>query len=89
MELVESLSSQKEDESWLPTLHPRRQGLRNMSLDAVDGARAVEPERVCLASCHCLVTEVAARFPPFLILGYILYKGAVRIKCMYSAAQCL
>lgn len=37
-----------------------------------------------LGSRHCLETWAVAQFIPFLKLGYIVHRGATRIKCMYT-----
>ena len=80
--LVGSLSSRKEDESWLPPYVPICRQWRQRG--------PVEPESVCLASCHCLVEGRGGGqqlFPSFLISGYIFNKGTVRVKCIYSRLE--
>ena len=80
--LVGSLSSRKEDESWLPPYVARCRQWRERG--------PVEPESVCLASCHGLVEGRGGGqqlFPSFLTSGYIFNKGTVRVKCIYSRLE--
>lgn len=72
---------------WLPQLLRWKDFVELMELlpsqRAGGGGRRqpVEPESLCLASCHCLLTWAEAQLPPqFLKLGCILHRGATKLN---------